>query len=68
LQDRAAARVDLGSVVTADIADEFNAHGLSLSSRGWVPPPGRGSVMLVHGRGRDSRCKMPFGSNLIIKI
>ena len=31
LQDRAAARMDFRSVVTADEADEFNSHGSSLS-------------------------------------
>lgn len=30
LQRRAAARVDFGSVMAANVADEFNAHGLSL--------------------------------------
>src|SRR5471032_432963 len=68
LQGGAAARVDLRGVMAADIADEFNAHGQSLSGTGSTPPPGVGSVTRLKSKGRSRVCKMPVGSNLSIKI
>ncbi|MNP27355.1 hypothetical protein D3C76_1202570 [compost metagenome] len=68
LQDGAATRMDFRGMVTADVADEFDTHGSSLS---WE---GHGSSLhLAGGRSVGAKvgvagcdCEMPIGSKLIM--
>ncbi|MNG03682.1 hypothetical protein D3C84_867710 [compost metagenome] len=70
LQHRPAARVDFRRMVTADVADEFNTHGssLSLDRRDSSLHLVLGSVCRAKNRRSECGCEMPFGSKLIIKI
>ncbi|MNC55885.1 hypothetical protein D3C75_1054500 [compost metagenome] len=70
LQSGAATRVDFRRMVTADVADEFNTHGssLSLDRRDSSLHLVLGSVCRAKNRRSECGCEMPFGSKLIIKI